>query len=323
MINFRDKDWLLSHKLQTKKLIFLDTCFWCKYIDNKQKYIDIVKILKKLVSDNKIHIVVNLSLLAEIALRDDDIQTDEIFNLIQELTSNVYLRYHETIMKLELQAQQTEKKINVNECFGCLWETCKDLELKENHFFKIPKKELYVKELRKKFYAKNPSNFPWNTFKKLGKELKIAWSNLVQDQKYNRKSSIEKAIKDQQDLNFGKFIIDNTADAIKMIQNSKKSMSKKEAAKAFQKMKDNYNSTPTKYALLHLIEHLKWGKNIIKSNDIYDTIHIGTVIPYCDIIFCDKDARETCKRAKLDTKFQTKIYAEPEIKELKQTLEQL
>ncbi|MDP4008646.1 MAG: hypothetical protein Q8P68_05650 [Candidatus Peregrinibacteria bacterium] len=317
-------------------MIFLDTCFWTKFVDGEKSFKDLVVLLARLVAEGKVHVVVNGFLLSEIAAIGDDAQVDTIFNLIQKLSSNVYMRRFVTILELEFDAQKvimnhdtaSVSHLKLEEIFGCFWESVHAFEYESEEELKdmsIEDRDYILRGVAEKFYADLPINYSKTMLRECGRKFKVAMQDLCKKCKNDKIAVLQKAILDAQKQSFASFLVKDTAEAIKMLSSLPRASSDKEEAEvSMEKIRNAYCSRSTHDGLLLLLGHFKRNKGKhLKSNDIYDTLNVGTVIPYCDMIFCDLSTRNHCMQSGLDKKFQVEIYSEREIDLFKQKLEQL
>lgn len=329
--SIKDIEWLLPHNLNQKLVIFLDTFVWSNIITEcNEHYKTLGQILKRLVKDKKVHVAVYMGSVLEIAMRDDKGQVRKIIDLIEELSSGVFIKCLDLTFDDELTEEVTAKlkgrkvqPIDRNRVFGPFWEFAQSLSIEMPEWFEDvepAKKDDLLNQLRKKIYSVQlaDSDFPKH-FGQAGSQFK---SNIEQSLKKRYEQTMPemslKEILTEEQKAFGKTFSLNFLKVMLKIakDNPLKGVMSNLTAK---ELTDCVYRCPTFYCYTNLQARLRYQKDKgkhLKANHAYDALHLGIAIPYVDWLFCDKEMAEVTRQAKLDKKYKTKIYTEPDIPQM-------
>lgn len=331
--NLRDENWVASHNIDGRTAIFLDTCFWDHFFEGKQQsYTKAMNLIKALVKQGKLHVVANGMLLSEVAARDDSKQVGKILNLIHELSLGCYLRDFSTVLKLELEIHKEAVKLGVaprklkkDEVFGCFWESLRELTYTKEGSAGLSGQAPgdLLQKLSKKFYENKPTDYSATALKEFGEGIKNAMGKMCSAYTDEKTTSGEHAVKLAKQRTFASELVENTKEVINVTTTipGRKGETRKGAEETIKKVMKVYLDRPTKISFLSMLEYLKRHKKAnMCSNDIIDIVLVGATLPYCDIIFCDKNTKELCKMAKLDSQFNTRIYTHIELDQLIENL---
>lgn len=335
--SIKDAEWILSQNLNQKLVIFLDTFVWSKLVtEHNGSYKTLKGLLQRLVEEEKVHVAIYMGSVWEVGMRDDKKQFKEIIDLMEKLSSGVFLKHFGLTFDDELREEFSaklqgtgSKLIDRNLVFGPFWEFAQNLSVEMPKWFEDiddSGKKDFLDQLKSKIYAVRLSDFDFpKVFGEVGSQFK---SNIEQSLKKRYESTIPKMLfKDilaEEQKAFGNTFLLNIAKGLVKI--AKNDLLKDKISKF---SKNDYvncvHLCPTFYCYTHLQARLRFHKDknkLLKANHAYDVIHLGVVIPYVDWLLCDKEMATMIKETKLDERFSTKIYTEKDIADMILELEQ-
>lgn len=310
--------WLASSGYLKRRILFLDLNHWIGLADGQEaSYRKLSEALHEAVDSGQVICPVSPSLLMEVEKRSSDDKRRRYCQLMDHLSGGLSLRVSTVTFAEEFRAIALGESINREVAYSLFVDAMSSgsrLEFPKEWEKESAKQaaKLVFEELESWPVLEAVEALTEERREQIIGQLRDGWSELARQAGEWKKHNKDMSAKDIEQTEFAATARALVPQIAPFLLEAEDSVLRALISTSEDDKREMLSACPIFWCKYKMAAAIRWHKETLKENDLWDLEHVVSATPYVDCVACDGGTRHICTHvARLDDKFETRIVSKP------------